>query len=192
MGFNVRAVLAKRNTDFFTELVDTLQRGQKENIKEDNLILEINSLKHAYTVPIDDVIACLPGALYAMGAATLRVEVSADAQVVAEFKKNISRYTDLLSNYNKSLDSQTATINGLGDFVIRHEELRPRLGNMLNFLYEEDIISERSIFGWFGSTRHAQGSNEERRHTFLKEQVKQFVTWLQEAEEESSDEDDNE
>lgn len=41
---------------FFKEVLESLQRGIEENIKPENLILEINSSKHAYNVTITDVI----------------------------------------------------------------------------------------------------------------------------------------
>jgi len=190
LGFNQRScMMVRRNKDFYQELVETLIRGDAEKITKDNIILEINSLKHAYTVPIDEVIASIPCALFEMGASSINVEVSADQQVLAAFKKNIEKYNSLLKNYIRNKDSQTVTINGLGDFVIRHGELRPRLPQLLNFLYDADIISEESIVQWFNSV--PTGSNEALRHTFLKKLVQSFVTWLQEAEEESSEEEDS-
>ena len=52
------------------------------------MILEVNSLKHAYTVPIDEVIASIPTALLDMGAHAAKVKAgSADAQVLTTFKK---------------------------------------------------------------------------------------------------------
>ncbi|XP_005102163.1 translation initiation factor eIF-2B subunit epsilon [Aplysia californica] len=191
LGFSPKACMMRRNTDFYQELVDTIVRGHTEKITDDNLILEINSLKHAYTVPIDEVIASLPCAMFEMGASLNNAKVTADSKLFVLFKKNVERYAPLLSKYIKNAETQLVAINGLGDFVIRNSELRPKLPQLINFLYDADVLSEGSILSWFNSNRFQPGSNDALRHEFLKKLVQPLVKWLQEAEEESSEEDDD-
>ncbi|BFZ15193.1 hypothetical protein BsWGS_18231 [Bradybaena similaris] len=191
LGFNPKACAMERNTAFYQELLDTLLRASSDKISDDNLILEINSLKHAYTVPIDQVIHSLPSALIEMAAQEYKIPISAEPPFLAAAKKNIEQYSSLLCYYIKNNETKLIAINGLGDFVISHKDLQPRLPQFLNFLYDADVLTEQALFGWFESSNFTPGSNEALRHSFLKKLAQPFIKWLQEAEEESSEDDDD-
>ena len=59
---------------FYIDVLDSLQRGYEEKINWENLVLEINSVKHAYNVSMKEVnmmltrsILSLPDSLQKVG-----------------------------------------------------------------------------------------------------------------------------
>uniref|UniRef100_A0A0B7AAV3 Translation initiation factor eIF2B subunit epsilon n=1 Tax=Arion vulgaris TaxID=1028688 RepID=A0A0B7AAV3_9EUPU len=191
IGFNPKACMMERNADFYQELLDTFNRANNMKISDDNLILEINSLKHAYSVPIEQVIHSLPSVLIELVTQERKTQVSAQPQVLAGIKKNFERFASLLCKYITNAERQLNVINGIGDFVITHSDLRPNLPQLLNFLYDVDVLTEKAIFSWYESSHFTPGSNDALRHNFLKRLANRFITWLHEAEEESSDDDED-
>ncbi|XP_059147407.1 translation initiation factor eIF-2B subunit epsilon-like [Physella acuta] len=194
LGFNLKASMMERNTAFYQELMDTFVRANSEKITDDNLTLEINSLKHAYTVPIEEVVHSLPCILIDLAAHELnaghevRTPVTASAQLLTKYQKNIDRYSTLLCKYIKNNETQLAALNGLGDYVLRNSDLRSKLPQLVNFLYDADILSESAVLKWYNSTPFTP--DKAQRHAFLKNLMQKFVDWLKNAEEESSDSDE--
>ncbi|KAK3757542.1 hypothetical protein RRG08_032710 [Elysia crispata] len=191
LGFNPKSCLLKVDADFYKELVATLVRADSEKIKEENLILEINSLKHAFTVPINEVIHCLPCSFIDLAIKQAESSGSSLPSVLTAFKSIASQYSSVMCNYMKDQESQLTAISGLGDFVIKNEAYRPRLPQLFNILYDADILSETSVITWYNQTPSAASSNKALCHTYLKKLAEPFVSWLQTAESESSEEDDD-
>ncbi|GFR60653.1 translation initiation factor eIF-2B subunit epsilon-like [Elysia marginata] len=177
--------------DFYKELVATLARADSERIKQENIILEINSLKHAFQVPINEVIHCLPCSFLDLARNKSESSGAAVSAVLTAFNSITAHYSPVLCNYMKDSESQLTAISGIGDFVIKNEAYRPRLPQMLNFLYDADILSETSIMTWYNHTPSTANSNKALCHTYLKKLAEPFVSWLQTAESESSEEDDD-
>ncbi|XP_022688319.1 translation initiation factor eIF-2B subunit epsilon-like [Varroa jacobsoni] len=164
---------------FFKEVMESLQRGIEENIKPENLILEINSSKHAYNVTISEVIETTTRALLSV---CLGQEKTGKA-FMTTFKKSTSQVTGILRNYLKKDDSQRICIDEIGRFYVRlrpscDESLQKTSQNIINFLYQTDILCENTILDWYDDL-----SDE-----VIKKHVKSFIEWLQE---DSSDEDDS-
>ncbi|GFN79411.1 translation initiation factor eif-2b subunit epsilon [Plakobranchus ocellatus] len=192
LGFNPKACLLKVDADFYKELVATLVRAESEKIKEENLILEINSLKHAFTVPINEVIHSLPCSFIDLAKKLQGNSGASVPSVLAAFKTISSRYSSVLCNYMKDSESQLTAISGIGDFVVKNEEYRTRLPQLFNILYDADVLTEASIIVWYNQSPSPPGSNKALYHSFLKKLAQPFITWLQTAESESSEEEEDE
>merc|ERR1712224_68821 len=88
---------------FYEETINTLIRGEEENIEKDNLVLEINSLKCAYYMQIHEVIAWVSRALL-----VYPFKVNPDLQLnqyLPAFTKVIKRFLSFLKNYVRSAES---------------------------------------------------------------------------------------
>ncbi|OQR71006.1 translation initiation factor eIF-2B subunit epsilon-like [Tropilaelaps mercedesae] len=174
---------------FFREVLESLQRGIEENIKPQNLILEINSSKHAYNVTISEVIEITVRALLSL---CIREEATGEA-FMAALKKSANQISGILRNYLKKEDSQRICLEEIDRF---YERLRPNcdenmlktMQNLINFLYQRDILSEEAIIEWYIDLDDK----------VTKKYMKQFVQWLQQdnsdeeedTEDESSEADD--
>ena len=71
---------------FLSETIEILKRGLKENLKADNLILEINSCKHANNIQIDDLCYFLTKAVL-----KLPMVMNSQGSYLASFKEYVKR-----------------------------------------------------------------------------------------------------
>ena len=161
---------------FNGEVMESLQRGAKEGVKVDNLVLEINSSRHAYAVTPTQVIHSVVTNILEIAAAA-----NNQPKLLAKVKKAFSDFNGLLAKYIKSATAQTDCLHALSHHCLNEEEeeFLPILAKMVHFLYEEDILQEENILAWF-----------KKADPKCREKVKPFIEWL--MTEESSEEEDDE
>ncbi|XP_050417431.1 translation initiation factor eIF-2B subunit epsilon [Patella vulgata] len=167
---------------FYSELIDTLKRAKEENIGKDNVILEINSLKHAYNICINDVHRMVVKAVI-----DLPLLISKDieaTQVINILKPQLAAQKPLLLNYIKSPEAQLDCLNALEGFSEENKLVKSALIKIIHYFYNEDMLDEQVIFKWYKKEPHPDNITS---HTAVRKQVAPFIKWLQDAEEESSD-----
>ncbi|XP_069129392.1 translation initiation factor eIF2B subunit epsilon-like [Argopecten irradians] len=167
---------------FYREVVDTLVRAREENIKTENLILEINSLKHAYNIDIHDL-----HGMVVKSVIDLAMRDNPDQngnQLLTSIKTLMKKHMTLIKNYIKGAESQLDCLHTLEEFSIMEERMSAVLLKLIHYMYEDiDLLSEQVIIRWHQSIPDEEG------HIDVKQQMQPFIKWLQEAEEESSEED---
>lgn len=168
------------DTDIFlNEVLDLLKRGLKENLDNDNVILEINSSKHANNIQIDDVCYYLTRAVLYLPIIcnnnTNRLpenEAIIDFDYLTMIKSQLKKYTSLLQNYFiKSRQSQKMFLSSYLDFFI-DTKFKLKLNNvittfidsyyvkLLHYLYQEcDFLNEEEILEWSEKQEKAVGEN---------------------------------
>ncbi|OWF44225.1 translation initiation factor eIF-2B subunit epsilon-like [Mizuhopecten yessoensis] len=167
---------------FYREVLDTLVRAREENIRTENLILEINSLKHAYNIDIHDLHGMVVKAVVDLGMKENPDEKG--IQLLTNIKTHMKRNLTLIKNYIKGADSQLDCLQMLEEFSIMDEQISGVLMKLIHYMYEDiDLLSEQVIVRWHKSIPDEEG------HLDVKQQMQPFIKWLQEAEEESSEED---
>ncbi|XP_077557734.1 translation initiation factor eIF2B subunit epsilon-like [Haemaphysalis longicornis] len=176
---------------FYNEVVESLQRGVEENVKCDNLILEINSSRYAYNIAMRGVIAVvtrvvleMPILLSAEEAAPSR-ELSA-AEYGTRLRKCLGQFHALLRNYVRDPDSMADCLLGLEEFVASYERYTSATGFILKWLYDQEVLAEDTIIHWF----HKQDPSASTAAGLARKAAAKFVQWLQEAEEESDEEEE--
>lgn len=177
---------------FYNEVVESLQRGVEENVKCDNLILEINSSRYAYNIAMRGVIAVVTRVVLEMplllvgtagnGAGEAVTQLSA-AEYGGKLRKCLAQFRTLLLNYVRDPESMADCLLGLEEFVALHEQYSTAVGGILKWMYDEELVSEEAIVQWFQehslSTPGPAG--------LVRKAAAKFVQWLQEAEEESDE-----
>uniref|UniRef100_A0A131XGF4 Translation initiation factor eIF2B subunit epsilon n=1 Tax=Hyalomma excavatum TaxID=257692 RepID=A0A131XGF4_9ACAR len=177
---------------FYNEVVESLQRGVEENVKCDNLILEINSSRYAYNIAMRGVIAVVTRVVLEMplllvgvagnGAGEAVTQLSA-AEYGGKLRKCLAQFHALLLNYVRDPESMADCLLGLEEFVALHEQYSTAVGGILKWMYDEELVSEEAIVQWFQehslSTPGPAG--------LVRKAAAKFVQWLQEAEEESDE-----
>ncbi|XP_041358393.1 translation initiation factor eIF-2B subunit epsilon-like isoform X2 [Gigantopelta aegis] len=101
---------------FYSELLDTLQRAKEENIGVDNQILEVNSLKHAYNIAINDVHVMLVKSLLDL---LLKESGAKESnQLLTYLKPFLKKHLGLLKNYIRSSEGQLDCLQAIEEFSI--------------------------------------------------------------------------
>ncbi|XP_074321165.1 uncharacterized protein LOC141657730 [Silene latifolia] len=168
--------------DYFEKEVEaTFQRAVLENIKEDNVILEVNSLRLSYNMAAAD---CAGAIFYSMMKLAAETPYNSNAELSKNVAKVIRTWKKLLKYYLPSIDEQI-------EVILKYEEMClesvkaffPLFSQVLHLLYSEDIIQEEAILSW---ESEKQGADEADR--VLLKQAETFIEWLKNASEEESDE----
>lgn len=162
---------------FHSEVFESLQRGAKEGVTSDNLALEVNSSRHAYAVTPGQVIQSVLTSIL-----TIAEGSGEGAKLLAQVKKLVGQFTDLIGKYVRSPLSQADCLKALEVHTKGHKEtFLPILAKLVQVLYDVELVSEEAVLVWY---QKAITDSD------LKKKVKPFVEWLQEEDEESSEQDD--
>ncbi|XP_014217306.1 translation initiation factor eIF-2B subunit epsilon [Copidosoma floridanum] len=200
------AVLQDDNDLFLSEVIDSLLRGFEDQLKCENLILEINSSRYAYNINIRQVshnvikaILRLPLHHYSKIEADSKNQMKS-AEYFKILKKILEYFNPIIENYIKTENAQEDCLNAIQDVVFTNETLvKPYVIHLIKYLYDRDILVEEKIIEWyeqdFFSTEDAQLFNtesdnltqEEKRciSASMRKEMAPFINWLKEAEESS-------
>ncbi|RYR02330.1 hypothetical protein Ahy_B06g081136 [Arachis hypogaea] len=164
--------------DFFEREVEaTFLRAVNENIQEDHLILEVNSLKLSCNKLTAD---CAGAVFYAM----MKYAVDTPHSSLDGLMQNVN---DVLSKWKKALTSYLTDIDEQIEIILKFEEIclesarefAPLFTKILLHLYKEDIIEEDAILSWEDEKRDADEADK----VFVNK-AQEFIQWLKVAEEE--------
>ncbi|KAJ3376650.1 Translation initiation factor eIF-2B subunit epsilon, partial [Entophlyctis sp. JEL0112] len=148
------------------ELASTIERAFDENHTIDNLVLELNTLKFAENLDFHDI--------RAVAVPTILSRVS-DTKSLAAIVK---RWGGVLQKFSKHVDDQIDLLNVLVEHCHHNEPHTKMFAQILLQFFEADICAEAGFVKW-------QAQMEKGKY---KDIASRFVTWLQEAEEESDEE----
>lgn len=194
------------NETFLNEVIESLSRGYQDKLKCENLILEINSSRYAYNINIQQV-------SFNVIKAILKLPLT-DNQSTADLKNKypeqhrtlremLKYFKPIIANYIKTEDAQEDCLRAIQDVAFTDKEyIVPFSPNLLHFFYDNDILSEEKILEWYEqdccddenayfSDKENDDLNQERKQSTikdLKKKLSDFIKWLKEGEEDSSDE----
>uniref|UniRef100_A0A1E1XG97 Translation initiation factor eIF2B subunit epsilon n=1 Tax=Amblyomma aureolatum TaxID=187763 RepID=A0A1E1XG97_9ACAR len=181
---------------FYNEVVESLQRGVEENVKCDNLILEINSSRYAYNIAMRGVIAVVTRVVLEMplllcasngGGGEATGQQPSAAEYGTKLRKCLAQFRALLRNYVRDTESMADCLLGIEEFVALHEQYCAAVGAILNWMYDQELLSEEAITEWF----HQHDPSTPGPAGLARKAATKFVQWLEEAEEESEEEEDS-
>ncbi|KAI1292349.1 Translation initiation factor eIF-2B subunit epsilon [Halotydeus destructor] len=184
---------------FYHEILDNFKRGIKEQVKAENLVLEVNSVKHAYNIPINEVNMLVFRAMLDLPNV---LEKPLKGSYIEKLRTVLTGFIDVIRNYVKSAESQNDALVAIEQFYHLSQK-NPEtnltatvLVNVLSWLYDKDVLDEDVILRWYLKPRSIQGLLHSDAEITLEEQealrkqsaVKKFIEWLNEDDEESDDE----
>lgn len=169
--------------DFGKEAVATVERAMEHSHDIDTALLELNTLRMSMNVTYHEVRAATVDAMvrrtvHFISTDTLNAK-DATTKIFGEwgplFERQVFNDEEQV-DLAQILQETCATLDALYGGVVLFVALRQ--------LYEQDIIEEDSILGWWDS--EASSANESL--VKVRQVTSQFVDWLKDAEEESDDE----
>ncbi|XP_029158181.1 translation initiation factor eIF-2B subunit epsilon-like [Nylanderia fulva] len=174
---------------FLSEVIDSLLRGYQDKLKCENLILEINSSRYAYNVTIREVTYNVIKAILSLPLHYLsETKTPVNSQ---NYQKNlkaiITYFNSIILNYVKNEDAQDDCLRAIEDIASTTDELLPYTQHLLHQFYDRDILSEEKILEWYEST----SEDADVLHSKVRNSVQPFIKWLREAEEDSTESDND-
>uniref|UniRef100_A0A669QDJ7 Translation initiation factor eIF2B subunit epsilon n=1 Tax=Phasianus colchicus TaxID=9054 RepID=A0A669QDJ7_PHACC len=167
---------------FQNEVLGTLQRGEEENISCDNLVLEINSLKYAYNISLSEMMQVLSKVILEFPLQQL--DANLDSQnYFSALLPLLKNWTPLFKNYIKRSSDHLNALFAIEEFFLEHDSLCTSIAKVLMTFYQLEILEEDVILNWF-SLRDTSDKGKQLRKN---QRLQKFIQWLEEAEEESSD-----
>ncbi|KAL2924714.1 putative translation initiation factor eIF-2B subunit epsilon [Bienertia sinuspersici] len=146
------------NEYFEKEVEATFQRAVQENIKDDNVILEVNSLRLSYNMQASD---CAGALFYSVMKLAVETPHSSNSELHKIVAKLITTWKKLLKYYLPSIDEE-----------------------ILHLLYSLDIIREETILSWESEKLEADEADK----VFLKQAESFIEWLRNASEEESEEE----
>ncbi|KAK2538417.1 Eif2b5 [Columba guinea] len=167
---------------FQNEVLGTLQRGEEENISCDNLVLEINSLKYAYNIGLKEMMQVLSKVILEFPLQQL--DANLDSQnYFSALLPLLKNWTPLFKNYIKRASDHLNALFAIEEFFLEHDSLCTSIAKVLMTFYQLEILEEDVILNWFSSRDTSDKGKQLRKN----QRLQKFIQWLEEAEEESSD-----
>ncbi|KAL2941519.1 putative translation initiation factor eIF-2B subunit epsilon [Bienertia sinuspersici] len=171
------------NEYFEKEVEATFQRAVQENIKDDNVILEVNSLRLSYNMQASD---CAGALFYSVMKLAVETPHSSNSELHKIVAKLITTWKKLLKYYLPSIDEEIEVMLKFEEMCTEStKELSPLFSQILHLLYSLDIIREETILSWESEKLEADEADK----VFLK-QAESFIEWLRNASEEESEEEE--
>ncbi|GMY21197.1 translation initiation factor eIF-2B subunit epsilon-like [Fagus crenata] len=170
---------------FEKEVEATFLRAVHENVKEDHIILEVNSLRLSYNKLLADCAGAIFSSIMKLA---LETPHSSPGGLYESTKNEITKWKKLLKSYLTDIDEQIEVILKFEEMCLESaKEFSPLFAKILWHLYNVDIIEEDAILRWEDEKKDADDSDK----VFVK-QSEQFIQWLREAPEEDDEEEEDE
>jgi hypothetical protein len=157
-----------------TKLSDLIQ----ENASVKELIALVKEHVVKYTLNEPEVAVLLWNTLMSAMEWNKKEELVADQAL-----KHLRGYNSLLAEFTKSPKAELALLVRIQEFCYENMNFLKVFQKIVVLLYKTDVISEDTILKWYTKDHSNKGKGH-----FL-EQMKKFVEWLQNAEEESENSD---
>ncbi|EFJ09409.1 hypothetical protein SELMODRAFT_129936 [Selaginella moellendorffii] len=168
--------------DNFEKEVEENFKRAVNGVKLENVVLEVNSLKLGYNKAFSD---CAGAMFRAMLNLALETPHSTAAELLSTTKQVISKWSTLFRNFLKSEDDQIEVLLKFEELCLESaSEFSPLFSKVVEELYDKDLVSEEAVMSWASEKAGAEEADK----VFLR-QCESFIKWLNEAEEEESEED---
>jgi hypothetical protein len=165
------------------EIKNNLQKIVADSLDENKNAKEITAEVKEYSqknnLSESDIVTILWASLMSA------VEWNKKEELVGEQAlKHLKNYASLLGAFCSTPKSELTLILRIQEYCYDNMNFMKVFQKIIILLYKSDVLSEDSIMKWYKDGHSAKG-----RSVFL-EQMKKFIDWLQNAEEESDSEED--
>jgi len=189
---------------FFNEASEILIRGFKQNLNMENVILEINSCKHAHAIQIEDLCYYLVKAMFNLPLVLNKTEATGSGypssfDYLTVIKQQIQKGLGYLCKnyYTKTKQSQKIFLNALLDFFVEASPvnnvnlLDTCYVKLVHYLYDDEkvgFLSDDLILEWYDSKLIDPKVSVKDKAGLKK--LENFINWLKEDDDDEEDEDE--
>ena len=169
---------------FLGEVIESIKRGYEKKNNPDFLILEINSSRYAYNMSLNEVNFYVVKAIFNLPS----LEQADEASYLKEFKAIYTYMSSVLKNYIRGAEAMLDCLKAIYDCCVTgHEVLRKKISQILCLFYNEDILADTVILKWYDGLM----TEDEEKVDWVQKELEKFIEWLQEEEEDSSEEEES-
>merc|ERR1719375_1299252 len=179
---------------FAREVQETILRCVKEGFAQTNAIVELNALKLAEDRTFADcarfIFTSLLGLCQPAPAGVPRefaglfpAAAPGRPQLLLSVDEKVRAWGGLLEQFLRQEDDQVELLLTLEEYCQGGGAFAEVFPQLLNQLYQADVLTEEAIFAWADEKQHAE--EEEKK---LLGRAQAFVDWLRDADEEDSEE----
>ncbi|WOG88002.1 hypothetical protein DCAR_0207235 [Daucus carota subsp. sativus] len=170
-------------TYFEKEVEATFLRAVEEDVKNDHIILEVNSLRLSYNMTALD---CASALFYSVMKLALDMQHNTASELFTNVAKVLAKWKTLLKSYLLTIDEEIEVIMKFEDICMGSaREYAVLFEQILHLLYDKEIIQEEAILSWASEKEEAEESDK----VFVKK-CEKFIRWLNEASEEEEEDED--
>jgi translation initiation factor eIF-2B subunit epsilon len=163
---------------FENEAAATLQRNLEEDHEADLSIIELNSLRMSFNASFDQVRECTIHFV---------LKLLTSETTSSQVEKIFNRWSPVIRKFIFDTSDQLYVLELTEEFIANKPELHKLFLSILKNTYDWDIFEEEVIVEWHEQEAPESDSDK---YTKLRKLAEPFVNWLQEAEEDSDDDDD--
>lgn len=174
---------------FYNETLDSIRSGIAGQVPNDNTILMINASKHAYNIPIEDV---PPAVIKAIVEGPENSTAEQALELHAYVKNTVSYFKSLLQHYIKGPDTQMSVLQALVECAVQQVNIMTIFPKVMILLYDADVIEEGPITSWYLKLQKAEHGFSPVKLQEILGRMKPVIEWLENAEEETSGDDEEE
>ncbi len=164
---------------FYEEAFEMTKQSILSSYTIDNTSLELNALKFACNASFSDCRRAVFSALASL------IDINRTSASVTEL---LEAWSPLLVKFIHSPDDQVELIDHLHDWLIKNPDFSLAFHVILPQLYKLDVLEDSSIIEWYHE--HAQDAPDGEADLYCR-QIKGFVSWLEESEDEDDEEEEN-
>jgi len=173
---------AQANQEVKKDLQKYVSEALGENKSAKDIITEVRDFSMKYNLVEHEVVTIVWTTLMAAIEWNKKEELVADQAL-----KHLKNYTSLLGAFSTTPKSQMTLMLRIQDFCYDNMNFMKVFQKIVLLFYKTDVLGEDIILKWYKESHSSKGKS-----VFL-EQMKKFIEWLQNAEEESeSGEDEDE
>ncbi|XP_071789299.1 eIF5-mimic protein 2-A-like [Asterias amurensis] len=166
------------NKNFFkSEMKELMQKDPPPSVKDLEATAKEIMVKTSLTEP--EVIKLIWSCIMGIVEWNKKEELILDQAL-----RHIKPYAPLLAAFNTQGSSELTLIYEIQDYCYNNISFMKTFQKLIVLLYKTDVLSEEQVLRWNRGTHTGKGKS-----VFCK-QMKQFVEWLENAEEESDEEED--
>ncbi|CAD7092026.1 unnamed protein product [Hermetia illucens] len=162
------------------ELQQALLDDINDNKSHKEIIGDIKELAQKSNIPEHEIISLIWSTIMSLGEWNKKEELVTDQAV-----KHLKLYTQLFQAFTSQDRSELSLILKVQEFCYENMNFMKAFQKIILLFYRTEVISEETIFKWYKDAHSAKGKMH-----FL-EQMKKFIEWLQNAEEESESEEED-
>ncbi len=163
----------------------------------ENIVVELNMLKPTYDVSPTEFDQSIARAVFLLPFEK-KIANPEKPNYWNTLKLTMDQITQfILKNYMKTNNenAQMTFINELHSICLKYvQPIGERIVNILNYLYEKDVIDEQWIIKWYKNKHEKIEKNElsiKPEEKIYYDKLKEFVEWLQNAESDDEEEEED-